>query len=83
MTGRVNPDGTVTIWAITSTISANGDQGADPNQLVKVTDVLASNTIPTGAPAQGFNPHIGTFQIIRSAQAGEVFRGVAFAPTDY
>src|SRR5262249_20927359 len=28
ITGRVNWDGTVTIWAITSTISGNGDQGA-------------------------------------------------------
>ena len=30
ITGRVNHDGTVTIWAITSTVSGNGDQGADP-----------------------------------------------------
>jgi hypothetical protein len=38
--GKVNADGTVSIWAITSTVSANGDQGADPNQLVAITDML-------------------------------------------
>src|SRR4029077_14483523 len=42
MTGKVNQDdGTVDIYAITSTVSANGDQGADPNKLVKVTDLLS------------------------------------------
>ena len=30
ITGRVNRDGTVSIWAITSTVSGSGDQGADP-----------------------------------------------------
>jgi hypothetical protein len=73
ITGRVHRDGTVTIWAITSTVSANGDNGADPNKLVKVTDVLSSTTLPTGG-------WLGTFQTVRSARAGEVFRGVAFAP---
>jgi hypothetical protein len=34
ITGRVNDDGTATIWAITSTVSGSGDQGADPNHLV-------------------------------------------------
>ena len=38
ITGRVNADGTVTIWAVTSTVSTNGDQGADPNKLVTITD---------------------------------------------
>ena len=73
MTGRVNGDGTVTIWAITSTLSANGDQGADPNKLVKVSDLLSATTLPTG---EG----LGHFETIRSARAGEVLRGVAFAP---
>jgi hypothetical protein len=71
--GRVNGDGTVTIWAITSTISANGDTGADPNKLVKVTDVISRTTAPTGG-------RLGTFWTVRSARAGEVFRGIAFAP---
>jgi hypothetical protein len=44
LTGRVNGDGTVTIWAITSTVSGNGDQGADPNQLVMITDTLSATS---------------------------------------
>ena len=40
ITGKVSPDGTVTIWAVTSTVSGGGDQGADPNKLVAVTDQL-------------------------------------------
>src|SRR5262249_10566604 len=34
LTGVVNGDGTATRYAITSTVSGNGDQGADPNKLV-------------------------------------------------
>jgi hypothetical protein len=70
LTGRVNRDGTATIWAITSTVSGNGDQGADPNQLVIITDKLAA----TGAPAGE------SFAAIRTAGFGEVFRGISFTP---
>jgi hypothetical protein len=76
ITGRHNYDGTVTIFAITSTISANGDTGADPNKLVKVTDRVSDTTLPT----EGF--YLGHFTTIRNAQAREVLRGVAFAPGD-
>jgi len=76
ITGRVNRDGTVTIWAITSTVSANGDNGADPNKLVRVTDQISATTAPNAGS------WLGTFQTVRSARAGEVFRGIAFAPTD-
>jgi hypothetical protein len=76
ITGRVNRDGTVTIWAITSTVSANGDNGADPNKLVRVTDQISATTAPSAGR------WLGTFQTVRSARAGEVFRGIAFAPTD-
>jgi hypothetical protein len=75
MTGQVNHDGTVTIFAVTSTISNSGDQGADPNKLVKVTDVLKATNLPKG---EGLNH----FKVIRSAKSGEVLRGVAFAPQD-
>jgi hypothetical protein len=75
MTGQVNQDGTVTIFAVTSTISNSGDQGADPNKLVKVTDVLKATNLPEG---EGLN----RFKVIRSAKSGEVYRGVAFAPQD-
>jgi hypothetical protein len=75
MTGRVNGNGTVTIWAITSTLSANGDQGADPNKLVTVTDLLSATTLHTGGG-------LDHFVTVRSARAGEVLRGVAFAPEE-
>jgi len=84
LTGKVHRNGTVDIYAVTSTISANGDPGADPNKLVKVTDRLQATTLPS---AQGDGDHdrddrFGTFVTIRSAKAGEVLRGVAFAPQD-
>jgi hypothetical protein len=74
--GVVNRDGTTTIYAITSTISLNGDNGADPNQLVKVTDVISATQPAT-------NRYLDTFVTIRSARAGEAFRGVALAPEQY
>jgi hypothetical protein len=83
MTGHVNHDGTVTIWAITSTISTNGDQGADPNKLVKVSDVLSATTLPSGSSGHEHDNRVGKFEIIRSARAGEVFRGVALSPGEH
>ena len=70
ITGRVNSDGTATIWAITSTVSGGGDQGADPNKLVEITDPLSAT-----APAAG-----ETFSTIRTAAFAEVLRGVSFTP---
>jgi len=81
LTGRVREDGTVQIFAVTSTISASGDQGADPNKLVEVTDLLRATTLPL--PRRGDDDDdasLGQFVTIRSAQAGEVLRGIAFAP---
>jgi hypothetical protein len=79
ITGHVGRDGLVSIYAVTSTVSTIGDQGADPNLLVKVTDRLDATTLPTDDKHQ---PWLGRFVILRSAKAGEVFRGVAFAPED-
>jgi len=76
ITGRVNGNGTVVIYAVTSTISASGDQGADPNKLVKVTDLLKATTLPA-------SDGLGKFVTIRSANAGEVLRGITFAPRDH
>lgn len=73
ITGVVNRDSTATIYAITSTISLNGDNGADPNKLVKVTDPISASKLAT-------NGYLDTFVTVRSAQAGEAFRGVALAP---
>jgi len=82
ITGKVHRDGTVTIYAITSTVSANGDTGADPNKLVKVTDLLSATSLPKGDGDHDWDDLIGHFVTLRSARAGEVFRGVAFAPQD-
>ena len=71
ITGRVD-DGKVTIWGITSTVSGNGDQGADPNRLVAITDRL-SNTDPTVAASEHFHT-------LRTAQYAEVLRGVSLTP---
>jgi hypothetical protein len=72
ITGRVNPDGTVTIWAITSTVSGGGDQGADPNKLVVITDKLSATAAADVANEQFFT--------LRTAGFGEVLRGVSFTP---
>jgi hypothetical protein len=82
LTGRVNPNKTVTIYAVTSTISTNGDQGADPNKLVKIDDLLSATTLPAGHPDHDDKDSWERFVTIRSAAAGEVLRGVAFAPQD-
>jgi len=71
--GKVNPDGTVTIWATTSTVSANGDNGADPNKLVSINDVLANTSAASAASEQ--------FTTLRTAAAGEVLRGVSLTPS--
>jgi len=72
LTGQVNGDGTVTLFAITSTVSASGDQGADPNQLVGITDKLSNTTAAQAAGEQ--------FSVIDRANSAEVLRGVSFAP---
>jgi hypothetical protein len=71
-TGRVDADGRVTIWAITSTISGNGDVGADPNRLVAIRDEL-KNTSTSVASREKFTT-------VRAAGFAEVLRGVSFTP---
>ena len=80
LTGRMSDDGRVTLFAITSTISANGDQGADPNKLVRVSDRLDATTLPAGDGDNDRDDRLGHFVTIRAAQAGEVLRGISFAP---
>ena len=70
ITGRVNPDGTVTLWAVTSTVSGGGDQGADPNKMVSVTDKLGATTLPAGE----------SFRTVVPAAYDQVVRGVSFTP---
>ena len=68
-TGRVD-DGKVTLYAITSTVSGSGDQGADPNKLVVIQDDLAATTLPAGE----------SFKTLRTAAFAQVLRGVSFTP---
>ncbi len=70
ITGIVNGDGTATIYAITSTVSGNTDQGADPNKLVAITDSLTATSVPSGE----------SFATLQAAGFGEVLRGVSWTP---
>jgi hypothetical protein len=70
ITGIVNADGSVTIYGVTSTVSTSGDQGADPNEIVAITDALAATTLPTDE----------MFSVLDGPQFGVVYRGIAFDP---
>ena len=71
ITGVVNNDGTATIYAVTSTVSGNGDQGADPNMVVAITDLISATQLPQNE----------TFSVFAAAKNLEVLRGVSFTPT--
>ena len=72
LTGTVNANGTVTLYAVTSTEgSALGDAGADPNKIVAITDTL-STTSAAGASSEDFT-------VLNTAALGQVYRGVALA----
>jgi hypothetical protein len=68
LSGRVNADGTVTLWATTSTTSASGDNGADPNEIVQITDSLSASSLPAES-----------FSVLDGPQYGLRYGGVAFA----
>jgi hypothetical protein len=70
LTGKVNANGTVTIWAVTSTVSGGGDQGADPNQLVSVTDKVGATALPSAEK----------FGAVVAPRDDQVVRGVSFTP---
>ncbi len=72
LTGHVDYWGNATIWALTSTVSGDGDTGADPGRLVVITDSL-NNTDPTVAAKEEFHT-------LRTAGFGEVLRGISFTP---
>jgi hypothetical protein len=69
LTGEVNANGTVTFWATTSTSSGSGDNGADPNEIVEITDALGQTSLPTSE----------SFSVFDGPQAGLRYGGVAFA----
>lgn len=69
ISGQVNDNGTVTIYAVTSTVSGDGDQGADPNKVVAVTDRLDATT-----------PGNERFRTVKGPRFGQLYRGVAVVP---
>ena len=71
ISGHVNGNGTVTVYATTSTVSGGGDQGADPNKVVAVTDQVAAAT-----------PGAEKFVTVRPATAVR-YGGVAVLPSDF
>lgn len=70
LTGRINGNGTVTLWATTATESASGDNGADPNKVVEITDQIAA-TQSSQVENESFTTVVGPVY-------GTVFRGVGF-----
>jgi hypothetical protein len=72
LTGQVNRNGTVSLWAATSTVSGSGDQGADPDKLVEITDNLNATTASQVTYER--------FRTVMQATYGQVIRGVAFTP---
>ena len=68
----VTDDHKVVIWVISSTVSGNGDQGADPNKLYMIVDDLKKNSAASAANER--------FWEVRKAGYKEVLRGVSFAP---
>jgi hypothetical protein len=70
LTGVVNGN-KVTFWATTSTSSASGDQGADPNKVVEITDDVGATTM-TGSVANE------SFRTVAGPTYGTVYRGVAY-----
>ncbi len=72
ITGRVKGNGTVTIYATTSTVSGSGDQGGDPNQVVAVRDELGAT-----------NPGYERFITVAPARFGVRYGGVAILPATW
>jgi len=72
LTGVVHPNGTVTLWATTSTSSASGDQGADPNKVVRINDILSETTLTGRVKRESFKTVMGPTY-------GTVYRGVVYA----
>ncbi|MGD0676083.1 MAG: hypothetical protein ABSC94_11725 [Polyangiaceae bacterium] len=60
----------VTLWATTSTSSTSGDNGADPNKVVEITDRIDATTT-TGEVGKE------SFRVLVGPTYGKVYRGVA------
>jgi hypothetical protein len=74
LTGKVESNnGVVYLWATTSTSSASGDNGADPNKVVRIIDRLADTTLTQHVKHEKFTTIMGPTY-------GTVYRGVAYVP---
>ena len=88
LTGHVNGDGTVTIYAITAQYSTISIGEPDPTKLVAVTDVIDATKLPV-EDDQNYgrwgDDHVTLEQFVtlQQSRSGEVFRGVAFAPVPH
>ena len=69
LTGVVNGNN-VTLYATTSTSSASGDNGADPNKVVVITDKLGATTLADVANE--------SFSVVAGPTYGTCYRGVAY-----
>jgi hypothetical protein len=77
ITGQDNANGTVTLYGVTATTDSitdgmgdTMDAGADPNEVVEITDIVADTTPPPGENYNVFvDPTLGT-----------VYRGISFTP---
>jgi hypothetical protein len=75
LTGRGNPDGSVTLYAVTSQFSSISGGEPDPTSIVMVTDQPGATTLDAAHAHQ-----LDRFTILATSAAGEVFRGVAISP---
>jgi hypothetical protein len=93
LTGKINGDGTVTIYAITAQTSTVSGGEPDPTKLVAVTDEIAATQLPVddgkggggwsggGGNWNGGKQTLDQFVTLQQSRSGEVFRGVAFTPS--
>jgi hypothetical protein len=90
LTGKVNSDGTVTIYAITAQASTVSGGEPDPTKLVAVTDQISATQLPvddggssgwSGNDWGGNQQTLDQFVTLQQSRSGEVFRGVALAPS--
>jgi hypothetical protein len=61
----------VTLWATTATSSAGGDAGADPNEVVEITDDLQATSLTRAVAKEAFG-------VVAGPTYGTVYRGVAY-----
>ena len=80
LTGQVNLDGTVLIYAVTGQCSSISNGTPDPNKIVAVTDALSASTLPTFPATDVRATAYERFTTLHVAPAGQAYRGIAFAP---